>query len=115
MSWRWIAATAFVGAVALPSEGIAQALPRRFASEKEKEKGDRKLIVPKPYLPPAGMCRIWLDEVPPAQQPAPTDCATAIKNRPTKGRVIFGDDTVAKKGVKNQKEKGDEKAKPRKP
>lgn len=111
MSWRWIVMTAFMSAAALPSEGVAQALPRGFAADKEKT--DQKLIVPKPYLPPAGMCRIWLDGVPPAQQPAPTDCATAIKNRPTKGRVIFGDDTVAKDRDKNQK--GDDKAKPRKP
>jgi hypothetical protein len=43
------------------------------------------------------MCRIWLDDVPAAQQPAPTDCATAVRNRPAKGRVIFGDDYVAPK------------------
>jgi hypothetical protein len=43
------------------------------------------------------MCRIWLDGVPAAQQPAPTDCATAVRNRPAKGRVIFGDDYVAPK------------------
>ena len=40
---------------------------------------------------PKGMCRIWLKDVPPAQQPAPTDCATAVKNVPPNGRVIFGD------------------------
>ena len=48
--------------------------------------------VPKAYRPPPGMCRIWLDKVPPKQQPAPTDCPTAVKNRPSNGRVIFGDD-----------------------
>jgi hypothetical protein len=47
--------------------------------------------------PPAGMCRIWLDDVPAAQQPAPTDCASAVRNRPAKGRVIFGDDYVKTK------------------
>ena len=26
------------------------------------------------------------------QQPAPTDCPTAVKNRPPNGKVIFGDD-----------------------
>jgi hypothetical protein len=51
--------------------------------------------IPASERPPAGMCRIWLDGVPAAQQPAPTDCATAVKNRPEKGRVLFGDDYVA--------------------
>jgi hypothetical protein len=46
---------------------------------------------PKVQRPPAGMCRIWLDGVPPGQQPAPTDCATAIRHRPPKGRVVFGE------------------------
>lgn len=48
--------------------------------------------VPDGHRPPPGMCRIWLDGVPPGQQPAPTDCATAVRNRPSNGRVIFGDD-----------------------
>lgn len=48
--------------------------------------------------PPAGMCRIWLENVPAAQQPAPTDCASAVRNRPENGRVIFGDDYVEPKG-----------------
>src|SRR5262249_7069361 len=38
--------------------------------------------IPKAYRPPPGMCRIWLDKVPPKQQPAPTDCPTAVKNKP---------------------------------
>jgi hypothetical protein len=53
--------------------------------------------IPASERPPAGMCRIWLDDVPAAQQPAPTDCPTAVRNRPAKGRVIFGDDYVAPK------------------
>jgi hypothetical protein len=48
--------------------------------------------IPKEHRPPPGMCRIWLDSVPSGQQPATTDCATALKNRPRNGRVIFGDD-----------------------
>jgi hypothetical protein len=47
--------------------------------------------VPAAYKPPKGMCRIWLKDVPPQQQPAPTDCAAAVKNVPQNGRVIFGD------------------------
>src|SRR5438270_6683716 len=52
--------------------------------------------VPKAYRPPPGMCRIWLDKVPAKQQPAPTNCPTAVKNKPANGRVIFGDDYVEK-------------------
>jgi len=52
--------------------------------------------IPVSARPPAGMCRIWLDDVPVSQQPAPTDCATAVRNRPARGRVIFGDDYVVK-------------------
>jgi hypothetical protein len=48
--------------------------------------------VPKEYRPPKGMCRIWLDNVPAKQQPAPTDCPTAVRNRPSNGKVVFGDD-----------------------
>ena len=47
--------------------------------------------IPKTHLPPAGMCRIWLPNVPPAKQAAPTDCATAVRNRPANARVVFGD------------------------
>ena len=47
--------------------------------------------IPANYKPPKGMCRIWLKDVPPAQQPAPTDCAAAVKNMPQNGRVIWGE------------------------
>jgi len=50
--------------------------------------------VPKAYRPPPGMCRIWLDKVPAKQQPAPSDCPTAVRNRPPNGKVLFGDDYV---------------------
>ncbi len=53
--------------------------------------------VPSAYLPPQGMCRIWIEGVPPDQQPAPTDCVTAVRNRPVNGSVIFGAE-VPKKG-----------------
>jgi hypothetical protein len=60
--------------------------------------------VPKAYLPPPGMCRIWLDKVPAKQQPAPTDCPTAVKNKPTNGKVLFGDDYVEKGKRQEEKE-----------
>jgi hypothetical protein len=44
------------------------------------------------------MCRIWINDVPPGQQPAPTDCASAVRNRPSNGKVLFGDESKGKKG-----------------
>jgi hypothetical protein len=72
--------------IAVVVAGLASA---RVAAAQQSE-------VPTNMRPPAGMCRIWLDGVPPAQQPAPTDCATAVKNRPQNGHVIFGDDYVSR-------------------
>ena len=72
-----------IALVALASPQVAQA-----------QRG--KAEIPPSSRPPAGMCRIWLDDVPASRQPAPTDCASAVRNRPAKGRVIFGDDYVTK-------------------
>ena len=80
---RWILTLAGVLALAAPAG--AQGRGRGADS------------IPTAYRPPAGMCRIWLDNVPPAQQPAPTDCASAVRNRPSNGRVIFGDEPKDKK------------------
>lgn len=46
--------------------------------------------VPPGHLPPRGMCRVWIDGVPPGQQPPVTDCATAQRNRVANSRVIHG-------------------------
>jgi hypothetical protein len=56
--------------------------------------------IPAEQRPPKGMCRIWLKDVPAAQQPAPTDCAAAVKNNPPNGRVVFGDSEDAKNKTK---------------
>lgn len=71
---------------------VALAFPRDGAAQGRQKAGE----IPESERPPAGMCRIWLDDVPAAQQPAPTDCASAVRNRPAKGRVIFGDDYAQK-------------------
>jgi hypothetical protein len=47
--------------------------------------------VPEGFRPPPGMCRIWIEGVPPERQPAPTDCATAVRKRPSNAHVVFGD------------------------
>jgi len=46
--------------------------------------------VPKAMRPPPGKCRIWIAGVPAKQQPAPTDCATALRQNPTNGVVLYG-------------------------
>jgi hypothetical protein len=73
--------------VALPQMGQAQ-------QSRARTQGND---IPVSARPPAGMCRVWLDDVPVAQQPAPTDCPTAVRNRSPKSRVIFGDDYVTKR------------------
>lgn len=50
--------------------------------------------VPPGHLPPDGMCRIWLDGVPPGRQPRPTDCATARREAPRNARVVYSDGTI---------------------
>src|SRR5688572_2835225 len=85
-----LSAVLTVALVALAAQGLEAQGKSDKAKEKDKE-------IPASARPPAGMCRVWLDDVPVAQQPAPTDCATAVRNRSAKGRVIFGDDYVDKK------------------
>lgn len=46
--------------------------------------------MPESFTPPSGLCRLWISGVPASQQPAPTDCASAIRNRPSNASVIFG-------------------------
>lgn len=46
--------------------------------------------VPPQYAPPSGMCRVWVHGVPPAQQPAPTQCAKAVRVRSPNSQVVFG-------------------------
>lgn len=52
----------------------------------------RKAAIPADARPPKGMCRVWINGVPAAQQPAATDCPTAVKNLPPNARILFGDD-----------------------
>src|SRR5471030_1734065 len=70
----------------------APAMAQQPATQKDTAKKAAATAVPADARPPKGMCRIWIDGVPAAQQPAATDCPTAVKNRPANGRVIFGDD-----------------------
>jgi hypothetical protein len=60
-------------------------------SSVQNQQGRATSKVPPGQLPPAGMCRIWIDGVPPGQQPAPTDCQTAVANKPANARILWGD------------------------
>ena len=53
--------------------------------------------VPPGQRPPAGMCRVWIDGMPPGHQPRPTDCSTAVATVPRNGRVIWGDQTTSQR------------------
>lgn len=98
--WRFLA-PAVLGLV-LSAGGVAEAQgrPSRGNSDRTQTQQSRTdAIVPKGFAPPAGMCRIWITGVPAGQQPAPTDCASAVRNRPANGKVLFGEDpSKAKKG-----------------
>ena len=76
----------FLVLTAIPARVVAQDTK---AAQKQGKATQKDAPVPKAYLPPAGMCRIWVDNVPAARQPAPTSCATAIRNKPPNARVIF--------------------------
>jgi len=67
-----------------------------------------KTSIPLPpgFAPPSGMCRIWLVGDPAEKQPEPTDCATAVKNRPLNGTVIFSEEKATK--TKSSKKKSDD-------
>lgn len=92
---RWGRRWAAVGAAAT----LAASAHAQQSRAPSNGKSSRDPDVPAAYRPPPGMCRIWLTGVPPNQQPAPTDCASAVRNRPPNGRVLFGDDYVAKKSA----------------
>jgi hypothetical protein len=54
--------------------------------------------IPRGHLPPAGMCRVWIDGVPPGRQARPTDCRTAVRNAPQHARVIDSDGNTYRGG-----------------
>jgi hypothetical protein len=66
-----------------------------LAAQGQARQGDS---VPAGHRPPAGMCRIWLPNVPAGKQAAPTDCPTAVRNRPPNAKVIFGDPLPVRSG-----------------
>ncbi|MCU0633651.1 MAG: hypothetical protein MUE41_02155 [Gemmatimonadaceae bacterium] len=79
LGWR-IRVMVAVASVACVAHAAAAQAPRARVTDS----------IPAEYLPPAGLCRVWLDNVPPAQQPAPVECAIAVRSRPENGRVVYG-------------------------
>jgi len=107
-SWTRFALAAAVGLVISASSAEAQRpvpVKPKSQSTQQQSQQRRDQIVPPGFFPPAGMCRIWLNDVPPGQQPAPTDCAAAVRNRPTNGKVLFGDEPPKGKKGKSDKSK----------
>lgn len=75
----------------LTASALLLVAPARLASQQRPvEKRDTVPAVPREMLPPPGKCRIWVTGVPAKQQPAPTDCATAVRQNPTNGIVLYG-------------------------
>jgi hypothetical protein len=68
---------------------LAVAAPSAAQSVGQGQNGDQGATE---HRPPPGMCRIWINGVPAERQPAPTDCATAMRRRPSNAHVIFGDE-----------------------
>lgn len=94
-----------IAALAL-SAGVANAQRRPVpitSGTEQTAQSRRDPAVPPGYAPPAGMCRIWIKGVPPGQQPAPTDCSSAVRNRPANGKVLFGDEPGRGKKAKSNK------------
>jgi len=97
--WRFFG-PAVLGLVLSAGVAEAQGRPSQGNSDRTQTQQSRtEAIVPRGFAPPAGMCRIWITGVPAGKQPAPTDCASAVRNRPANGKVLFGEDpSKAKKG-----------------
>jgi hypothetical protein len=102
---RFVAPAVF-GLIVSASVAEAQRpVPVKPRTNTTQQQSNREQIVPPAFYPPAGMCRIWINQVPAAQQPAPTDCASAVRNRPANGKVLFGDESPKGNKTKTDKSK----------
>lgn len=66
-----------------------------FAQGNGRNKNKAVKAVPPGQMPPAGLCRVWYEGVPPGRQPAPTNCneAERIASRDRNARVVYGGDS----------------------
>ncbi|MCL4213244.1 MAG: hypothetical protein KJZ74_04960 [Gemmatimonadales bacterium] len=77
-------------ALSLVVAGSVMLVPALRAQTPPPTPPDTTPVVPRSMMPPAGKCRIWIAGVPARQQPAPTDCATALRQNPANGTVVYG-------------------------
>ena len=70
---------------------IVAAIAAPLGAQQDKPRDERVDGVPRSAFPPLGMCRVWLNGVPQSQQPAATDCGTAVRNLPANARLLLGD------------------------
>ena len=101
---RLVAPAVFGLIVSASLSGAQRPVPVKPRQNATQQQSSREQIVPPAFYPPAGMCRIWINQVPAGQQPAPTDCASAVSNRPANGKDLFGDESP--RGKKRKTEKG---------
>lgn len=73
---RWAVALTLVASMALAPSLGAQG------------HGRRTYYIPRGHLPPAGLCRIWIEGVPPGRQPPPIDCRAALRRAPRNAYVV---------------------------
>jgi len=64
--------------------------------------------IPPRQMPPAGLCRVWYDGVPPGQQPGPINCRDAerIASRSRNARVVYGDNRSGGYGYPDRNRNG---------
>lgn len=90
--------TLSVGAAVLAA-GLVAAAP---AGAQGRSHGRGRVTIPPGQRPPAGLCRIWIDGVPPGRQPGVTDCGYAYAHVPANGRVIYGGRATDRSDVRNR-------------
>jgi hypothetical protein len=90
----------------VPSLLAAQTAVREAAREAPRDTAG----VPKGMIPPAGMCRVWVQNVPAAQQPAPTDCVTALRQKAANAKVVWGPRTLDQRTTRLNAERAKPKA-----
>ncbi|MCC7195902.1 MAG: hypothetical protein IT356_10130 [Gemmatimonadaceae bacterium] len=78
------------GSVIVACVATAFAAPVLVAQAVPPGQDTASVAIPESAWPPAGMCRVWLRGVPERQQPAPTDCGTALRTRPRDATLLMG-------------------------